>query len=90
MQVKTAGQLAALAALIAKCTGFTVTSGSATDFANVMISGPGLSVVNVPNQVAPAGSAGSFTDGPFGIGNVGIVTTGDVTGALSAGRDSCC
>ncbi|KAH7212059.1 hypothetical protein DER44DRAFT_821980 [Fusarium oxysporum] len=57
MQVKTAGQLAALAALIAKCTGFTV-----TDFANAMISGPGLSVVNVLNQVAPAGSAGSFTD----------------------------
>ncbi|KAF9771735.1 hypothetical protein IL306_010612 [Fusarium sp. DS 682] len=78
---KTGCRLVALAALIVKCTSFTVTSGSATDFANGMISGPGLSLVNVPNQIAPAGSVGTFSNGPFGIGSGGIVTTGAASGA---------
>ncbi|KAF4450808.1 putative membrane protein ycf1 [Fusarium austroafricanum] len=43
--------------------------------ANAIFNGPGLSVVNW-DFTATSGSYGSFSDGPFGIGNGGIPTTG--------------
>ncbi|KAL6922240.1 hypothetical protein ACHAPO_002997 [Fusarium lateritium] len=69
---------------IVKCAGFTVTTSSPNEFANAIISGPGLSVVDVPNKIAPEQSIGTFTDGPFGIGNGGIISTGYATRALES------
>ncbi|CAG2017773.1 unnamed protein product [Fusarium graminearum] len=38
------------------------------------------------NLLTAAGSSGSFTDGPFGIGAGGILTTGKLSGALPGGN----
>ncbi|OBS25278.1 hypothetical protein FPOA_05811 [Fusarium poae] len=51
------------------------------------MSGPGLSVVNW-DRTTIAGSVGTFTDDPFGIGDNATLTTGPASGALPVGDGS--
>ncbi|CAF3428899.1 unnamed protein product [Fusarium graminearum] len=58
--------------------GFTVivdNESSVENLVNAIFSDPGLTVTEW-DKLTAAGSSGSFTDGPFGIGAGGILTTG--------------
>ncbi|KAF0642420.1 hypothetical protein FPSE5266_05316 [Fusarium pseudograminearum] len=80
-------RLAAFLALPFLCNGFTVTVDRDTtgkSIAQAIFNGPGLTLVNWDLR-APADSLGAFTDGPFGIGNGGILTTGQASGAMPGG-----
>ncbi|UZP39405.1 hypothetical protein NXS19_007221 [Fusarium pseudograminearum] len=82
-----ARRLAAFLALPFLCNGFTVTVDRDTtgkSIAQAIFNGPGLTLVNWELR-APADSLGTFTDGPFGIGNGGILTTGQASGAMPGG-----
>ncbi|KAF5239996.1 hypothetical protein FAUST_4580 [Fusarium austroamericanum] len=82
-----ARRLAAFLALPFLCNGFTVTVDRDTtgkSVAQAIFNGPGLTLVNWELR-APADSLGTFTDGPFGIGNGGILTTGQASGAMPGG-----
>uniref|UniRef100_A0A4E9DP09 Uncharacterized protein n=1 Tax=Gibberella zeae TaxID=5518 RepID=A0A4E9DP09_GIBZA len=82
-----ARRLAAFLALPFLCNGFAVTVDRDTtgkSLAQTIFNGPGLSLVNWDLR-APADSVGAFTDGPFGIGNGGILTTGQTSGAMPGG-----
>jgi hypothetical protein len=61
-----------------------VTTGDGNVLANAVISGPGITIVSGPFTGSVA-SAGTFTNGPFGIGSGIILTTGFASGALPKG-----
>lgn len=68
--------------------GFTVivdNESSVENLVNAIFSDPGLTVTEW-DKLTAAGSSGSFTDGPFGIGAGGILTTGKLSGALPGGN----
>ncbi|KAF3809010.1 hypothetical protein GCG54_00011204 [Colletotrichum gloeosporioides] len=82
---RTSTLIAALAAAIPLCLGFTVTaSGDASVLANAIFTGPGVSVLSATFS-GSATSSGTFTDGLGGIGNGAILTTGSAAGALPGG-----
>ncbi|KAJ4123004.1 hypothetical protein NW768_009996 [Fusarium equiseti] len=73
------------AVLLPACQAFSVT---ATNDANTLASaifGDGITVLQAAFSGA-AISSGTFTDGPFGIGNGGILTSGAAVGALPNGN----
>ncbi|KAH7195920.1 hypothetical protein DER44DRAFT_814581 [Fusarium oxysporum] len=52
--------------------------------ASAIFTGPGLTIMAV--TVLGESSMGTFTDGPFGLGSVGILTSGTATGAYLMGN----
>ncbi|KAJ3523119.1 hypothetical protein NM208_g12574 [Fusarium decemcellulare] len=58
-------------------------SGDATTLANAIF-GQGITILQAQFSGA-AISSGTFTDGPFGIGNAGILTSGAAEGSLAGG-----
>ncbi|KAG8673079.1 hypothetical protein FPOAC1_006382 [Fusarium poae] len=68
-------------------TAVTVDNDGGRTIANAIFSGPGLSVVNW-DRTTIAGSVGTFTDDPFGIGDNATLTTGPASGALPVGDGS--
>lgn len=77
--------LISLVGFFSYCTAISITtSNDPTTLAEAIFNGLGVTVVGATYQGA-AGAAGTFTDGPFGIGNGGILTTGTAVGALAGG-----
>ncbi|KAF5664676.1 hypothetical protein FHETE_6947 [Fusarium heterosporum] len=82
-----AARLAASLALPVLCHGFDLTeddNSGGRSMAGAIFSGPGIDIVNW-DKFAALGAVGTFEDGPFGIGNGAILTTGELTGALPEG-----
>ena len=74
----------ASAALLSVCRAFSVqTSGDANALAGAIF-GQGITVLQASYSGASVAS-GLFTDGPFGIGNAAILTSGSADGALPGG-----
>ncbi|ENH75459.1 hypothetical protein FOC1_g10005430 [Fusarium oxysporum f. sp. cubense race 1] len=69
--------------LLANCFSITETTDYDT-VASVMFAGPGLTIMAV--TVLGESSMGTFTDGPFGLGSGGILTSGTATGAYLMGN----
>ncbi|KAM0426529.1 hypothetical protein ACHAPT_008221 [Fusarium lateritium] len=83
--MKPAGILTLWATLVHRCVGFGVTeTGDANTLANAIFSGSGITILNAQFS-GSAISSGTFTDGPFGIGSGGILTSGAATAALAGG-----
>lgn len=61
-----------------------VTTNDGTVLANAVISGPGVTVVS-GSFTGSSVAAGTFTNGPFGIGSGIILTSGSAAGALPGG-----
>ncbi|KAF4472756.1 hypothetical protein FALBO_341 [Fusarium albosuccineum] len=80
------GLIASTLLLLSPCTAFSVTaSNDANTLANAIFSGPGITILQAAFSGA-AQSSGTFTDGPFGIGNAGMLTSGAAVGALPGGN----
>ncbi|KAF6518092.1 hypothetical protein HZS61_002170 [Fusarium oxysporum f. sp. conglutinans] len=69
--------------LLANCFSITETTDYDT-VASAMFTGPGLTIMAV--TVLGESSMGTFTDGPFGLGSGGILTSGTATGAYLMGN----
>lgn len=88
MRLNTARCVAVFTTLLTRCTGFTVTTNNDdAAVANAIFNGPGVTVIYSDSAFA-SGSIGTFTDGPFGIGNGGLLTSGVASGALPGGDQS--
>ncbi|KAF4989014.1 hypothetical protein FDECE_14837 [Fusarium decemcellulare] len=80
------GLIASTLLLLSPCTAFSVTaSNDANTLANAIFSGPGITILQAAFSGA-AQSSGTFTEGPFGIGNAGMLTSGAAVGALPGGN----
>ncbi|KAL7766895.1 hypothetical protein ACKLNR_004811 [Fusarium oxysporum f. sp. zingiberi] len=69
--------------LLANCFSITETTDYDT-VASAIFTGPGLTIMAV--TVLGESSMGTFTDGPFGLGSGGILTSGTATGAYLMGN----
>ncbi|RGP71710.1 hypothetical protein FLONG3_7014 [Fusarium longipes] len=88
MRIMVTRRLAVFLTLPLLSHGFSVAvDNSAQGLANAIFQGPGLTVTDYDRAVA-SGSSGRFINGPFGIGQGGILTTGQLSGALPGGDGS--
>lgn len=77
--------LAVLTALPLLANRFSITETTDYDtVASAIFTGPGLTIMAV--TVLGESSMGTFTDGPFGLGSGGILTSGTATGAYLMGN----
>ncbi|KAF5679721.1 hypothetical protein FDENT_8654 [Fusarium denticulatum] len=77
-------RLIALAALLRASYAFSITAGTDGDALASAIFGTGISVISA-SFTGALDSSGTFTDGPFGIGDAAILTSGAAVGALPNG-----
>ncbi|KAF4993768.1 hypothetical protein FGRMN_6242 [Fusarium graminum] len=87
MKSVAAARLATFLALPVLSYGFDLTeddNSGGKSMANAIFNGPGVDVVNW-DKYAALGAVGTFEDGPFGIGNGAILTTGELAGAFPEG-----
>ncbi|PNP83052.1 hypothetical protein FNYG_03374 [Fusarium nygamai] len=76
--------LVALAALLRASYAFSVTADTDGDALASAIFGTGISVISA-SFTGASDSSGTFTDGPFGMGDAAILTSGAAVGALPNG-----
>lgn len=77
-------RLVALAALLRASYAFSVTANTDGNALASAIFGNGISVISASFNGA-SDSSGTFTDGPFGMGDAAILTSGAAVGALPNG-----
>ncbi|KPM43909.1 hypothetical protein AK830_g2619 [Neonectria ditissima] len=86
MRLSYASRLAISASLFSVCAAFTVSpSDDASVVGNALFSGPGITFLQGSFSGA-SGAIGTFTNGPFGIGDGAILTTGEAVGAELGGN----